>query len=259
MNSPEGELFHKSAVLYGLHLARQTMAKDDRAVIVEGNTDVIALRQAGMSGVVASMGTALTEAQLKEVGRLTRSVFLCFDADAAGEEATLRGMQLAASRGLEVWVVALDPGTDPADDPGAFAARLASAEKYPLYRVRVEIDRALPDRQAAHQRVRQVLDPLPDGPDRHDAWQYANDRLGMTVQLQASVSASAGVLTGSASARVLTASAGSNAMRSPRAWPIPSSCRFCESWAQATSTATSTVPCARRWSASGQRTMRSSV
>ncbi len=49
VNSAEGELFHKSAVLYGLHLARQTMAKDDRAVIVEGNTDVIALRQAGMS------------------------------------------------------------------------------------------------------------------------------------------------------------------------------------------------------------------
>jgi len=206
VNSPEGELFHKSALLYGLHLARQTMAKDDRAVIVEGNTDVIALRQAGMTGVVASMGTALTEAQLKEVGRLTRSVYLCFDADAAGQDATLRGMQLAAARGLEVWVVALEPGTDPADDPGAFAARLAKAEKYPLYRVRVEIDRALPDRQAAHQRVREVLDPLPDGPDRHDAWQYANDRLGMTVQLQASVSASAGVLTESASARVLTAS-----------------------------------------------------
>ena len=61
VNSPEGELFHKSAILYGLHLARTAIAKQERAVVVEGNTDVIALRQAGFEPVVASMGTALTE------------------------------------------------------------------------------------------------------------------------------------------------------------------------------------------------------
>ena len=100
VNSPEGELFHKSAILYGLHLARQAIAKQDRALVVEGNTDVIALRQSGLEPVVASMGTALTERQLRELGRLTRRLFLCFDADAAGEDATLRGMELAAGAGL---------------------------------------------------------------------------------------------------------------------------------------------------------------
>ena len=64
---------------------------------MEGNTDVIALRQAGFEPVVASMGTALTERQLQELQRLTRRLCLCFDADAAGEAATLRGMELAIS------------------------------------------------------------------------------------------------------------------------------------------------------------------
>ena len=72
VNSPEGDLFHKGSILYGLHLARTAISKQDRAAIVEGNTDVIALRQAGFEPVVASMGTALTERQLRELGRLTR-------------------------------------------------------------------------------------------------------------------------------------------------------------------------------------------
>ena len=90
VNSPEGDLFHKGSILYGLHLARVAISKQDRAAVVEGNTDVIALRQAGFEPVIASMGTALTERQLRELGRLTKKVYLCFDADAAGQEATLR-------------------------------------------------------------------------------------------------------------------------------------------------------------------------
>ncbi len=125
VNSPEGELFHKSAILYGLHLARHAIAKQERGIVVEGNTDVIALRQAGLEPVVASMGTALTERHVKELSRLTRRLYLCFDADAAGEAATLRGMELAVGQGLDVRVVTLPPGQDPADvviaDPAAFA------------------------------------------------------------------------------------------------------------------------------------------
>src|SRR5205807_6712488 len=92
VNSPESELFRKGELLYGLDKARAAIAKQDRAVVVEGNTDVLALRQAGFEPVVASMGTALTERQLRELGRLTKRLFLCFDSDAAGQEATLRGM-----------------------------------------------------------------------------------------------------------------------------------------------------------------------
>ena len=110
VNSPEGELFRKGDLLYGLDRARAAIAKQERAVVVEGNTDVLALSQAGIEPVVASMGTALTERQLKELSRLTNRVWLCFDGDAAGETATLRGMELAAAQGLDVRVVALPAG-----------------------------------------------------------------------------------------------------------------------------------------------------
>jgi DNA primase len=188
VNSPEGDLFHKSAVLYGLNLARGAIAKQERAVVVEGNTDVIALRQAGFDPVVASMGTALTEQQLKELQRLTRRLYLCFDADAAGEAATLRGMELATDRGFDLRVVTLPPGTDPADEPERFQDRLADAESYVLYRVRLELDRAA-DKQEAFERVRVTLNRFEDSPERQEAWRQANDRLGMTVQLQARTSA----------------------------------------------------------------------
>ena len=187
VNSPEGELFHKSELLYGLNLARRAIAKQERAVVVEGNTDVIALRQAGFEPVVASMGTALTEPQLKELRRLTRRLYLCFDADAAGEAAALRGMELAAERGLELRVVTLPPGQDPADDPAGFPARLVDGESYISYRVRLEMDRA-GDKQEEFQRAQEILNRFDDSPERQEAWRFVNDRLGMTVQLQARAS-----------------------------------------------------------------------
>ena len=178
VNSPEGDLFHKGSVLYGLHLARTAISKQDRAAVVEGNTDVIALRQAGFEPVVASMGTALTERQLRELGRLTRKVYLCFDADAAGQEATLRGMELAAAQGFEVKVVTLPRGQDPADAPDGFDDRLAGAESYLLYRVRLELDRSS-DRQEAFVRAREVLAHAEDSPERQEALRLLADRLDL--------------------------------------------------------------------------------
>ena len=105
VNSAESDLFKKGDLLYGLNTARQPIAKQDRAVVVEGNTDVLALRQAGFEPVVASMGTALTAQQLRELNRLTKRLFLCFDSDAAGQEATLRGMELAVAQDFDVQIV----------------------------------------------------------------------------------------------------------------------------------------------------------
>jgi DNA primase len=178
VNSPEGDLFKKSAILYGLHLARTSIAKQDRAAVVEGNTDVIALRQAGFEPVVASMGTALTERQLRELGRLTRRIFLCFDADAAGQDATLRGMELAAAQGFDVKVVTLPRGQDPADAPEGFEDRLEGAESYLLYRVRLELDRSS-DRQEGFVRVREVLAKAEDSPERQEALRLVADRLDL--------------------------------------------------------------------------------
>ncbi len=178
VNTPESELFKKGNVLYGLHLARPAIAKQDRAIVVEGNTDVIALRQAGVEPVVASMGTALTEAQLRELGRLTKRLFLCFDADAAGQEATLRGMELAVKQGFDVRVVPLPKGEDPADAPDSFSARLGSAESYLYYRVRITLE-GTPDRQEAFVRAREILAPVEDSPERHDALRLLADRLDL--------------------------------------------------------------------------------
>jgi DNA primase catalytic core len=187
VNSRESELFHKSNVLYGLHLARAAISKQDRALVVEGNTDVIALRQAGLEPVVASMGTALTDRQLRELRRLTQRVFLCFDADAAGEDATLRGMELALQQGFDVRVVALPPGRDPADDPSGFEERLGTAEPYAVHRVHLELDR-MHDRRQTHDRIQTFLDQIRESPERQAAWRLANDKLGLTVQLRSGVS-----------------------------------------------------------------------
>ena len=204
VNTQESELFHKSAIVYGLDKARAAIAREDRACVVEGNTDVIALRQAGFEPVVASMGTALTEQQLRELGRLTKRLWLAFDGDAAGEAATLRGMQLAADQGFDVKVVALSGGVDPADDPAAFQRKLGDAEPYLVYRTRIEIDRA-DDRESGFRTVKALLDAAPDSPERQDAWRYANDKLGMTVQLARGASTAR---TGTApTRRVLDASA----------------------------------------------------
>src|SRR5258708_6861548 len=104
VNTQESELFHKSAVVNGLDKARASIAREDRACVVEGNTDVIALRQAGFEPVVASMGTALTEQQLRELGRLTKRLWPAFDGDAAGEAPTLRGMAVAPAPDFDVKV-----------------------------------------------------------------------------------------------------------------------------------------------------------
>jgi DNA primase len=183
VNSAESDIFRKGDLLYGLDGARSAIAKQDRAVVVEGNTDVIALRQAGFEPVVASMGTALTERQLRELNRLTKRVFLCFDADAAGQDATLRGMELAVGQGFDVQVVALPKGTDPADDPATFERLLHAPASYPVHRVRLEVERAR-DKQAAFAAVRAFLASVADSPERQDALRLAADLLDLPPETQ---------------------------------------------------------------------------
>jgi DNA primase len=200
VNSPEGELFRKGSLVYGLDRARAAIAKGDRAVIVEGYTDVLALHQAGLHETVASMGTALTQPQLKELRRLTGHLYLCFDADAAGQAATLRGMELAVAAGFEVKIVALPPGLDPADAVDGFREGLETAEGYLHYRVRLEIERA-PSKQEAFELVQAVLAQAPPGPEGEDVARYASDRLGVPLRVAAGTRQSLG----SVSTRVLDA------------------------------------------------------
>jgi DNA primase len=184
VNSPEGELFRKSSIVYGLDRARATIAKESRAVVVEGYTDVMALHQRGLEAAVASMGTALTELQLRELRRLTPRLYLCFDADAAGAEATLRGMELAYRQFEEVWVVPLPPGADPADAADDFEQRLTAATPYLVHRVKLEIDRA-PSPQGAFDGVQELILKAPRGPDQEQAAKYAANRLNVPLRVDA--------------------------------------------------------------------------
>lgn len=108
LNSPQTAIFDKGRLLYGLDRARKSIRSEDRVVIVEGYLDVIALHQAGFTNVVSPMGTALTESQLRLLKRYTRRVVLALDADAAGDKATLRGLEIARQ--------ALDRSSDPVFD-----------------------------------------------------------------------------------------------------------------------------------------------
>jgi DNA primase len=184
VNSAESDVFKKGDLLYGLDSARQPIAKQDRAVVVEGNTDVLALRQAGFEPVVASMGTALTERQLRELNRLTKRLFLCFDADAAGQDATLRGMDLADKLGFNIQVVSLPAGTDPADDPAGFEQRLSTSVSYPVHRVRLLYERAR-DKSAASTAIQAFLNSLPDSPEHQDARRLVTDLLDLPPESQA--------------------------------------------------------------------------
>lgn len=95
LNSPQTAVFDKSGILYGIDRARGAIREQGLAIIVEGYMDVFAAHQYGMTNVVASMGTSLTQKQVAIVKRLTKNLALALDADAAGDEATLRGLEVA--------------------------------------------------------------------------------------------------------------------------------------------------------------------
>ena len=95
MNSPQTILFDKSAILFGLDKARKAIRSANQAVIVEGYFDVIVPHQEGFQNIVSPMGTALTEAQMRQLKRFTRQFVLALDPDAAGQKATLRGLEVA--------------------------------------------------------------------------------------------------------------------------------------------------------------------
>jgi DNA primase len=109
LNSPQTELFDKSRTLFGLDMARRAIHGEDRVVIVEGYMDVMQAHQAGFANVVAQMGTALTEPQLKQLQRYTKRLVLALDPDAAGINATLRGVEVAQGTLDQAWEPVFDP------------------------------------------------------------------------------------------------------------------------------------------------------
>jgi DNA primase len=141
LNTADNDVYHKGRHLYGGDLARAAAAKAGQTILCEGYTDVIAMHQAGFVGTVGLMGTALTVEQVGELGRLAPTVLLALDADSAGQEAMLKAARLAAKRELELRVVELPAGADPAEllqREGAEAMAELVARSVPFVRFRVE-------------------------------------------------------------------------------------------------------------------------
>ncbi len=161
LNSPQTPLFDKGRLLFGLDMARRAIRETETAVIVEGYMDAMQAHQAGFSNVVAQMGTALTEDQLRQLDRYATRLILALDPDAAGINATMRGLNVARQtldgsesvtfdpRGMmrytgmlnmDIRVVSLPEGQDPddliRDDPGAWQALIESAVPVADYVIR---------------------------------------------------------------------------------------------------------------------------
>lgn len=123
INSPETELYTKSKILYGIFQAKNEIRNQENCYLVEGYTDVVSLNQAGIINVVASSGTSLTEDQIKLIQRYTKNVTVLFDGDKAGIKASMRGIDMMLTGGLNVKAVPFPEG----EDPDSYAKQLGGA------------------------------------------------------------------------------------------------------------------------------------
>lgn len=135
VNSPESEIYSKSHELYGLYLAKHAIVKEGCCYLVEGYTDVISMHQSGIENVVASSGTSLTEGQIRLLHRFTNNITILYDGDSAGIKASLRGIDMLLSEGLNIKVLLLPDG----DDPDSFA-RKHNAQEYRDYIAAHQVD-----------------------------------------------------------------------------------------------------------------------
>jgi DNA primase len=161
-NSPESRIYTKSRTLYGLHLAKQAVVEADEVVVCEGYTDVMGFHQAGIPRAVATCGTALTSDHVELLRRFASRVVLAFDADAAGQNAAARFYEWEKTYGVEVAVLRLPPGADPAElaqrDPDALREAVAKPLPFLGFRVARVLDAARLD--SPEHRARAAEDAL---------------------------------------------------------------------------------------------------
>jgi DNA primase len=195
VNSSDSAIYRKGRYLFGADIARAPAAKAGTVIVAEGYTDVIAMHQAGLRNTVGLMGTALTDDQVGELARLAPTVLLALDADAAGQEAMLRGARVAARRNLALRVVPLPPGSDPADlvrDEGAraLAARVEASVPFVRFRVERELDggdlSSAEGKDAVIAALRPVFAGMPPSAMREELVGLVADRTDLAPALVAS-------------------------------------------------------------------------
>ena len=159
-NSSNTPIFDKSRTLYAINLLKRKKQREkiDFVIVTEGYMDVVALHKAGFDTAVASMGTALTYSQAKLIRNYSENVFISYDGDTAGKTATLRGLDILQSAGLNVKVVSLPEGLDPDDliktqGRDAYEKLLKEAQPLPAFKLnslKKRFDIASPDGKAAY-------------------------------------------------------------------------------------------------------------
>lgn len=164
INSPETQLYHKSEVLYGLYQARGAIKKANRAVVVEGEFDVLSSVQAFVPETVAIKGSALTREQAILLKRLTNNVILALDADAAGQEAMVRAIEVAEPLGLTLAVVPVIGGKDPDEmakaDPKAWRAAVGKPQSVYAFYIDLALRRFGTESGAGQKQVTQMVLPV---------------------------------------------------------------------------------------------------
>jgi DNA primase len=179
LNSPEGPLYHKSQLLYGLHQAKSEIVRAGHSVVVEGYTDVIALHQAGMPVAVATCGTALGEGHFDLLRRFSERIVLAFDADAAGSGASRRGIDISLPGDLDVRVAGLPPGSDPADlvaagDSETLRKAIEDSQPLLLFAIGAELEQVdLAEPEARIKGVRRAAELVRRHPDPLVRQEYA--------------------------------------------------------------------------------------
>ena len=189
LNTRDTPLFHKGESLFGFHRAKGTLK--DGALVVEGYFDVLQLHQHGIHQAVAPLGTALTEEHLKQMGRFTRRVTLCFDGDAAGRRAMEKGLRMALPLGFEVRLLELPQG----EDPDTWCLKLGAEAFRDLLRAAPDwtafmIDRALEgkdlrritDRMGAFKDLLDFLPFLPRTPETRELFASLAHQLQLPLQ-----------------------------------------------------------------------------
>ena len=171
VNSPETEIYIKSRNLLGIYFAKSEIARQDRCILVEGNVDVVMMHQMGITNVVASCGTSLTEEQIRLIKRFSENITIMYDGDAAGLHAAVRAIGLILKEGMNPRVVFLPDG----DDPDSFSRKhtleeirdfIADHEQDGItFKTQLLLDQAGDDPLKKANLINEIADTVADIPD----------------------------------------------------------------------------------------------
>lgn len=190
INTPQSPVYDKSRHVFGLHLAKDALRKQNFAVVVEGNLDVIGSHQAGIVNVVATAGTALTEPHLKALSRFTNDIRLAFDQDEAGLKATERAIPIASQVGVSLSMITVPEGKDPDElvkkDPALWREAVGK-QQYAVdwiierYQQKLDLTSAQGKREFSD-KVLAVINQLSDSVEKDHYLHAVAKLLGVSVQ-----------------------------------------------------------------------------